>query len=392
MPTRVRPKVPTPPTPPTPEPPKPVPPTTTPITGTTPFRDVGTISVDRLCEILKHYPLGPSCREIHAAIGGRALPVAMSWMESNYGQSTNARAHNNPLGLFTNGAFRTFVTNAAAFAEWVRRMDDPSYGGGVYQPKNKSLHDMVITYVCGPNCKPGDTRCGVDGSETYAECEAYLNATVDRLNRYFGRENSPAPTPPPSPDDYVDWDVAGSTVPLRLPRGLPFKQQLTPFGILNRAVGRPNRSGLKLSPWTGTTQHSTGNSAATANAQMHANWQNTGTPGHPDGVIAVHFYGDDTQVIQCLPIDERGIHAGEPRNTTNVAYELCVNSGRNVAKAEANAVAAQAGLLRILGKTGTEAMSPHTFNASGHCPRLSMAWSAWEDAVDAQIRAIGGTA
>jgi hypothetical protein len=385
MPTRVRPKPPTPPTPvpPKPEPPTPVPPTNTPITGTTPFRDVGTISADRMCEILEGYPLEGSCREIHAALGGRALPVAMSWMESNYGQAANAKANKNPLGLFTNGAFRTFPSWGAAFAEWVRRMDDPAYGGGVYQPRNKSLHDMVITYVCGPNCKPGDTRCGVDGSETYAECEAYLAATVDRLNRYFGRENQPTPAPTPSPDDYIDWDVAGSTVPLRLPRGVAFKQQLTPKG--------PNRSGRRLN-WTGSTQHTTNNVNVGADAQMHANWQNSGTPGHPDGKIGVHFYVDDKRVIQTIPVDEQGVHSGDWRNQEHTAVELCVNADRNARQAERNSIALQAGLLRIQGSSAKEALHPHTRNAQGHCPRLSMAWSAWEDAVDAQIRAIGGRA
>jgi hypothetical protein len=328
-----------------------------------------------MCEILKGYPLEGACRQIHAAIGGRALPVAMSWMESNYGQSANARANNNPLGLFSNGQFRNFVSWAAAFAEWQRRMDDPRYGGGVYQPADKSLHDMVITYVCGPNCKPGDTRCGVDGSESYAECEAYLDATVSRLNRYFGFTD-PEPAPDPTPERYRDWDVAGSSTPLRLPASIAFEQQLTPLG--------PNRSGRRLN-WTGTTQHTTNNVNVGADARMHARWQNSGTPGHPDGKIGVHFYVDEERVIQTIPIDEQGVHSGDWRNQQHTAVELCVNADRNPQRAEANAVALQAGLLRILGKSGTDAMYPHT--NGGHCPRLTVPWQEWERRVDQAIRA-----
>jgi hypothetical protein len=382
-----RPKKPKPPEPPKPEPPKPEPPKPTPekkITRDTPFRSIGTLSPERVCEILDGYPMESECRAI-GELQANALPLAQSFLESTYGKAENAQRSKNPLGLFSNGQFRSFDSWTRAFAEWQRRMADPTYGGGVYMPQNKTLHDFIITYVCGPNCTPGMTRCGVDGSESYAECEAYLDKTVDRLNRYFG--TTPPSSPPPTTGPYRDHSVAGSEKPLRLPAELAFKQQLTPFGILNPAVGRPNRSGIPLA-WRGNVQHSTGNTRNGANAQMHANWQNGGTPGHPDGVVAVHFYVDDTQAIQCLPVDERGIHAGDARNATDIAIELCVNADRNPQKAENNAVALQAGLLHILGKSGTEAMSPHTFNATGHCPKLSVPWSQWEQRVDRAIDAI----
>jgi hypothetical protein len=377
----LRPKRPKPQPDPKPEPPKPppVPPAVQPITRTTPFRSIGTLSPERVCTILADAdsPMETECREI-GTLQANALPLAQSYLESTYGKNARGR---NPLGLFKDGVLMTFPTWTAAFVEWQQRMSDPAYGGGVYMPQGKTLHDMIITYVCGPNCKPGDTRCGIDGSESYAECEAYLDKTVDRLNRYFGLDSSPRPTPPPPGPSgaYRNWDVSGSSQSLRLPVGLAFEQRLTPRG--------PNRSGRQLR-WTGTTQHTTNNVNVGADAQMHATWQNSGTPGHPDGKIGVHFYVDDERVIQTIPIDEQGVHSGDWRNQEHTAVELCVNADRNAQKAEVNSVALQAGLLHILGKTGTDAMYPHT--NGGHCPRLSVPWQEWERRVDRAIHAIEG--
>ena len=175
-----------------------------------------------------------------------------------------------------------------------------------------------------------------------------------------------------APTGYREWEVAGSSKPLRLPNGLPFRQQLTTV--------QPNRTHRALQ-WTGVTQHTTNNDNIGAGAAMHANWQANGTPGHPNGKVSVHFYVDDKEVVQCLPIDEQGIHSGDWRNQQHVAVELCTNADRNVTRAEANAVAVQAALLHILGASAVDAMYPHT--DGGHCPRLSVAWREWERRVDA---------
>jgi hypothetical protein len=364
---------------PTPKPtPKPVPPTVHPITRTTPFRSIGTLSAARVCEIVDDYPLESECRTI-GELQANALALAQAFKESQYGKTATGK---NPLGLMVPGSspsrLMTFPSWATAFVEWQRRMSSPDYAGGVYMPQDMSLEQMIYTYVGGPGCwSSKGARCA--NGETKQSVELYLQQTIDRLNRYFGTSPSPSdPAPTPSPTGYRDHAVAGSRVPLRLPVGLAFKQQLTPLG--------PNRSGRHLN-WTGTTQHTTNNVNIGADAQMHANWQNSGTPGHPDGKIGVHFYVDDERVIQTIPIDEQGVHAGDWRNQSHTSVELCVNADRNPQRAEANAVALQAGLLHILGKSGTEAMFPHT--NGGHCPRLTVPWTVWEQRVDQAIVALG---
>jgi hypothetical protein len=373
--------------PPKPVPPPPVPPTVQPITRTTPFRSIGTLSPERVCTILADAdsPMETECREI-GTLQANALPLAQSFLESTYGKNARGR---NSLGLFKDGVLMSFKTWTAAFVEWQRRMSDPTYKGGVYMPEDMSLERMIITFVCGPNCKPGDTRCGIDGSESYEECEAYLDKTVARLNRYFGTTGPGGSRPDQPPDNtgpgssaYRDVTVAGSSKPLRLPVGLAFEQQLTPKG--------PNRSGRQLR-WTGATQHETGNERVGTDAQMHATWQNNGTPGHPDGKIGVHFYIDDERAIQTIPIDEQGVHSGDWRNQEHVAVELCVNQDRNRAKAERNAVHLMAGLLTILGKSAAEAMYPHRTKPGAGCPvYLGQRWSAFEREVDDAIRTVKG--
>ena len=137
------------PAPPTPVPSTPTTTTTPPpvvqakrITKDTPFREVPMISEQRFKEILAGFPMESEAEAIHAAVGGRALPLAQSYMESSYGKSENALKTRNALGLMdytgkhpvvmVNGTLplRKFNTWAEGFAEWARRMDDLTYPGG----------------------------------------------------------------------------------------------------------------------------------------------------------------------------------------------------------------------------------------------------------------------
>ena len=60
-------------------------------------------------------------------------------------------------------------------------------------------------------------------------------------------------------------------------------------------------------------QHETDNPRPAANAEMHLTGQDSGTPGHRDGRIGVHFYVDDREIIQMIPINEQGVHSGDRR-------------------------------------------------------------------------------
>lgn len=362
------------------------------ITNATDFRLIPDLSAERVCELLRGTPMESECRQI-AAVPMHTLPLAQSWMESNYGASENARATYNPLGLLwypespiqryldvpANGVrvkLLMFHSWADAFLEWNRRMTDPQYKGGVY-PQRADLEQFIRIYVAGPGP-------GYGNGESAASVKRYLDATVARLNRYFDNYQ-PDPswgvtpdTPRPEPQGgYKAWAVAGSRKWLWLPARLSFKVALTPIG--------ENRSGRRLN-WTGVTQHTTNNYNPGMDAERHSSWQDSGTPGNPG--IGVHFYIDADSAIQKIPVDERGVHSGDERNDTNVAVELTVNPDQNRRDAQDNAQWLDAGLLNILGATALAELDPHTFNAEGHCPDIDMPWSQWERQTDEKRAAL----
>jgi hypothetical protein len=373
-----------PPVPPVPPPPPP-PYVVRAVTKDDDFRTLPKVTAARMGEILKDYPLGTEVNTIWEAVNGNPLPIAQSWMESRYGQDENAKRTFNPLGLLYNettlgkpyldvGAngvtvkLLKFNSWTEAFMEWNRRMSDPSYRGGVYPP-GMTLEQFIFTYVGGPRClSHGECSNG----ETQESCRRYLTETVNRLNRYYGIS-----TPVPA-QEYAVHFIAGSNTTLTLPKGIPFRQQITTI--------RPNRTHRKLEAPCGVTQHTTNNPRPDANAAMHANWQASGTPGHPDGAVAVHFYVDDGEIVQTLPVNEQGIHSGDWRNQQHVAVERCTNGGINVARANDYAIALDAGLLKLFGTNADRSLWPHTFNAEGHCPQLGVPWSEFETRVDAALR------
>jgi hypothetical protein len=117
------------PAPPKPEPtPKPVPPTVQTITRTTPFRSIGTLSAQRVCEIVDGYPLESECRTI-GELQANALALAQAAKESTYGKAENAQRTKNALGLMKpdGKTLMSFSTWEAGFIEWQRRMADPCY-------------------------------------------------------------------------------------------------------------------------------------------------------------------------------------------------------------------------------------------------------------------------
>jgi hypothetical protein len=362
-------------------PPVPPPPAPRAITKDDDFRTLPKITIERLHEIIGNSPMGDDVENIHTATKGDPLAVAQTWPESNYGKSENAKRTNNPLGLLyderwapgpyvnvgANGVtvpLLAFHSWANAFMEWRRRMDDPSYKNGVYPP-GMTLGEFIRVYVAGP----GPGYANGESAESVAR---YTTETVNRLNRYYGIS-----TPVPA-QEYTSHFIAGSNTTLTLPRGIPFRQQITTI--------RPNRTHRKLEAPFGVTAHTTNNPNPSANAAMHAQWQANGTPGHPDGAVAVHFYVDDGEIVQTLPVNEQGIHSGDWRNQQHVAVERCTNQGINVARANDYAIALDAGLLKLFGTDAEKSLYPHTFNAEGHCPKLDVAWSEFEARVDAALR------
>lgn len=366
---------------PQPDPPDPpLPDVVTPVTRTTDFRTLPPISLARLEEILGDYPLGTDVRNIHAALmSGNPLPVAQSWMESNYGQNTNASVSNNPLGLFWDSRWAPgkhlqdpplliFGSWGAAFAEWTRRMADPAYKNGVY-PQGMTLEQFIRVYVAGPG--PGYAN-----GETPESVERYLTQTIQRLNRYYNI----TPTKP-VPTGYTAHEVPGLQWPLWLPEDVGFRIRLTPMGV----TGRQGKTLVKPHQ---VTRHTTNNYGPGTDAWHHAGWQARGAEGNEG--IAVHAYSDDKEVVIAMPYDEQGVHAGDWRNQQSVAHEMTRHAGIDQKRAEEIAQHLDAAALYALGANVEQNLYPHTRNAEGHCPDLSVPWSTWEAAVAVKLTKLKG--
>jgi len=417
---RIRPKpTPTPPAPgpipppapdpgPGPEPADPSPaPATGPVTAETPTRAIGDVSVDAARRFLAGSLLAPAAAEIvRSAAGWGAMALAFAKKESSLGADGSARETNNPLGLMRRpgdtrrclplrgGCLLYFRHWSDAFAEYAGRMAAPPYD------PSKSLRHNILVYVGGPRC-PGILAAdpnGVcanghrwDAGDPDTDLKTYVEQTVERINAVKAFDARPGPRPEPEPEPgepawppagWVRHDCPGAPRGIHLPPDVGFEVVLTPRGR-NRPGGRSSLSG--------STQHETGNRGVGADALMHSRWQDSGTPGHPDGYVAVHVYTDDRRVVVKIPLDETGIHSGDWRNTAHPGNELCVNADRNAERAEWIAACWQATLMvDVLGKTAAEALYPHGNRATG-CPAiLGPRWSWYEGRVDGIAGGAGG--
>lgn len=143
--------------------------------------------------------------------------------------------------------------------------------------------------------------------------------------------------------------------------------------------GRRNRPGLKLAP-AYVTIHDTANQARGADALMHARYVKGDAAANKP--VSWHFTADDRRVVQHLPLDEVGWHAGDgregPGNRTSIAIEICENADGDRARAEANAAALVVDLLRQLG-LGMDVVVQHNHWSGKDCPRVLRARpGGWE--------------
>ena len=114
------------------------------------------------------------------------------------------------------------------------------------------------------------------------------------------------------------------------------------MNIVQRLIpaGRANRLGRKITP-TYITVHETDNTDVGADAERHAKYlaENDDAAKRP---VSWHFTVDDKKIVQHLPTNEMGYHAGDgrngPGNTQSIAIEICVNSDGDFEKAVQNAV------------------------------------------------------
>lgn len=155
-------------------------------------------------------------------------------------------------------------------------------------------------------------------------------------------------------------------------------------------VGRLNRSGLKLSGPKWITIHDTANTRAGADALAHARY----LKGDEAASIPVswHFTVDDQQIVQHLPLDEVGWHAGDGLNGTgnrsSIGVEICENQDGNREKAEANAALLVADLLQKLGLNINQLVQHNRWSGK-NCPRVlrsrANGWTQFLTAVEKNL-------
>ena len=152
--------------------------------------------------------------------------------------------------------------------------------------------------------------------------------------------------------------------------------------------GRRNRPGYKLTPKY-ITIHDTVNTQAGADARAHANY----LKNSPNLEVSWHFTVDDKVIIQHLPLNENGWHAGDGANGTgnrqSIGIEICENRDGNRAQAEANAAWLVAKLLKDYG-LGLDRVKQHYDWSGKNCPRvLRGRKDGWQDflaAVEAHLK------
>lgn len=148
-----------------------------------------------------------------------------------------------------------------------------------------------------------------------------------------------------------------------------------------------NRSQLPIDGPYSITIHDTGNPSARADALAHAAYLQSPTARRL--FASWHFTVDDTNIVQHLPLDEVGWHAGDGRragggNMSSIGIEICENADGDRAVAEVLAARLTAHLSLVL-PTVKEVVQ-HNYWTGKNCPRVLRArpngWQGFLDMVE----------
>ncbi len=141
------------------------------------------------------------------------------------------------------------------------------------------------------------------------------------------------------------------------------------------------------------TIHDTANPAPGANAEMHGRYMRS--QAAIDREVMWHFTVDDREIRQHLPLNRNGWHAGDGwygnGNRQSIAIEICENADGDRAKAESNAAALVAHLIRTQPSLlpFPECVVQHNRWSGKDCPRVLRGrpggWEAFLSAVAAQL-------
>lgn len=153
--------------------------------------------------------------------------------------------------------------------------------------------------------------------------------------------------------------------------------------------GRRNRTGYEMKPEY-ITVHDTANTRKGADALAHARYLKSDFAANAP--VSWHFTVDDKQIVQHLPLDENGWHAGDgaegPGNRTSIGVEICENADGDRAKAEENAAELVGWLLEKFGLSIERVVQHHHWSGK-NCPRIlrsrSGGWEAFLKAVEAYM-------
>ncbi len=149
-------------------------------------------------------------------------------------------------------------------------------------------------------------------------------------------------------------------------------------------IGRKNRPGLFMMPqWV--TIHDTGNRNPGAGAIAHGNYLKTDAAANAP--VSWHFTVDDSVVVQHLPLDEVGWHAGDgyggKGNRESIGIEIAMNQDGDRAQAEENAAKLCSYLLDTVDSLlpFPESLTQHFDWSKKNCPQYlrSGVVNTWEE-------------
>ena len=146
------------------------------------------------------------------------------------------------------------------------------------------------------------------------------------------------------------------------------------------ALNPYRRPGITMIP-KGIIIHNTANTSKTANAQSHADLLD-----NPNSTrqTSWHFTVDDHQVIQSLPLNEVGYHAGDGLSMGNgdmIGIEICENEGGNFEQAVLNTARLVAYLLEDLDLTIDDVYTHQDFSGK-YCPRKMFDNKMWDGFIE----------
>ena len=261
------------------------------VDGSTPWRQTGNTDFDSFLGAIgrafppaTQSPLVAEARAMYDILreaGLSRFAAAMLWHEQKndtWPDSPIPQRFNNPFSTKDRarpGEWEQHNSYADATRAWVTRVGTPPY------PQGGTIREFVHIYAPA-----------IENDE-----DLYVDMLANGIN------DLPIENALPAAPKGKAIDIVGLAGPVFVPTDFPFEIHLTPPG--------PNRPGRPMDP-QGITQHETNNLDPGMGARGHSRWQDDGTPGHPTPPVGVHFYVDDTVVIQKIPVNETAIHAGSP--------------------------------------------------------------------------------